>query len=51
MMQVITGLIGGMVILNVWVEVEDGVEDKAPCNYQETPLMDLPLQGEGVTIG
>ena len=40
-----------MLILTMWVEVEDGVEDKAPHNYQETPLVDLPLQGDGVLIG
>ena len=32
-MQVIVGLSGGMLILNVWVEVEDGVEDKATHDY------------------
>ena len=33
----------GMLILNVWVEVEDGVEDKVPHDYQETLLVDLSL--------
>ena len=39
-----------MLILSIWIEVEDGVEDKAPHDYQETPLVDLPLQGERVPI-
>ena len=39
-----------MFILNVWVEEEEGIEDKAPHDYQETFLVDLPLQGEGVPI-
>ena len=38
-------------ILNMWVEEEDGVEDKAPHDCKETPLVDLPLQGEEVPIG
>ena len=37
--------------LNVWLEVEDDIEDKVPHDYQETLLLDLPLQGEGVLIG
>ena len=49
-MWVIVGLSGGMLVLNVWAEVEDSVEDKASHNYQETFWVDLPLQGEGVQI-
>ena len=48
---VIMGLSGGMLVLSVWVGVEDGVEDRVPHNYWETLLVDLPLQGEGVQIG
>ena len=44
--QVVMGLSGGKLILNVWIEVEDGVEDKVPHNYWETLLVDLPFQGE-----
>ena len=29
-MQVIMGLSRGILILNKWVEVEDGIEDKVP---------------------
>ena len=39
-----------MLVLNVWVEAEDGVEDKAPHDSWETLLVDLPLQGEGIPI-
>ena len=35
---IIVGLSGRMLILSIWVEVEDGVEDKAPHNYWETLL-------------
>ena len=49
-MWVIVGLSGGMLILNVWVEVEDGVEDMVPHDYWETLPIDLPLQAEGVPI-
>ena len=40
----------GTLILIMWVEVEDGIEDKVPNNYRETLLVDLPLQGEGFPI-
>ena len=46
--QVIVGQNRGMFILNMWVEVEDGIEDH---DYWETLLVDLPLQGEGLLIG
>ena len=49
-MQVIGGLSKGILILNVWVEVENGIEDKALHDYQETLLVDLPFQREGVPI-
>ena len=49
-MQVIMGLSRRTLVLNVWVEVESGIEDKVPHNCQETLLVDLPLQGEGVSI-
>ena len=39
-----------MLIFNMWVEVEDSVEDKAPYNYQETLPVSIPLQGKGVLI-
>ena len=39
-----------MLILNMWVEVEDHIEEKAPHNYWETFPVDPPLQGEGVLI-
>ena len=39
------GLSGEMLVLSMWVELEDGVEDKAPNNYQVTLPVDLPLQG------
>ena len=48
--QVIMGLSGGTFVLNVWVEVEDAMEDKASHNNQETPQVDLPLQEKGVLI-
>ena len=32
-MQVIAALSRGMFILNVWVEVEDSVEDNVPHDY------------------
>ena len=48
--QLIVGLSRGMLVINVWVEVEDSIEDKVPHNYQETLLVGLPLQGEGVLI-
>ena len=47
---IIIRLSGRMVILSSWVEVEDGVEDEVPHNYQETLPVDLPLQEEGVQI-
>ena len=31
-------------------EVQDGIEHKAPHNYQQTLPVDLPLQWEGVLI-
>ena len=40
-----------MLVLNIWVEVEDGVEYKVPHDYEETLPVDLPLQEEGVQIG
>ena len=40
-----------MLILSVWVEVEDSIEDKVPHDYWETLPVDLPLQEEGVQIG
>ena len=43
---VIMGLSGGMLILKMWVEVEDGVEDKAPHHYWKIFLVDLPHWGE-----
>ena len=43
---VIVGLSRGMLILNMQVEVEDGVEDMVPHNCWGTLLVDLPLQGE-----
>ena len=43
--QVIMELSKGTLILNVWVEVKDGIEDKAHHNYQGTFLVDIPLQG------
>ena len=49
-MWVIMGLSREMLILNMWVEVEDSVEDRVAHDYQETLLVDLPLQGEGVLI-
>ena len=49
-MWVIMGLSGGMLILNMWVEVKEGIEDKMPHDYWETPPVDLPLQEEGVPI-
>ena len=49
-MWVITGLSRGMLILNVWVEVEDGIEDNVPNDYWETLPVDFPLQGQGVPI-
>ena len=40
-----------MLILSIWVEVEDGIEDKVPHSYWETLPVVLPLQEEGVQIG
>ena len=45
-MCVIVGLSTVMLILNVWIEVED----KVPHDYWETLPVDLPLQGEGVLM-
>ena len=33
MKQAIMGLSGRMHILSMWVEVEDGIEDKVPHDY------------------
>ena len=49
-MQVIIGLSGEILILSMWVEVEVGVEDKVPHDYQETLLVGLPLLEKGVPI-
>ena len=49
-MWVIMGLSRGMLIFNMWVEVEDGVKGKVPHDYQEMHPVDLPLQEEGVLI-
>ena len=35
-MWVITGLSREILFLNMWVDVEDGIEDKAPHNYWDT---------------
>ena len=32
-MLVIAGLSSRMLVLHVWVEVEDGIEDKVPHDY------------------
>ena len=40
-----------MLILSIWVEVEDGIEDKTPHDYLETLPVDLSLQEEGFQIG
>ena len=48
---VIMALGGGMLILNVQVEVEDDIENKVPHDYQGTLLMDLPLQGREFQTG
>ena len=32
-----------MLVLNMWVEVEDGIEDKVPHNCCETHPVDLPI--------
>ena len=47
---IIMGLSRGMLVLNIWVEVEDVVEDKVPHNYQETSSGSLS-SGGGVQIG
>ena len=39
-----------MLILSMWVEVEDGVEDKAHHDYLEILQVDLTLLGEEVLI-
>ena len=44
-MWVIMGLSGEMLILRMWVEVEDDIEDKAPHNCWDMFLEDLSLQG------
>ena len=44
------GLGGGMLIFSVWLEVEDGIEDKVPHGNQETLPVGLSLQEEGVQI-
>ena len=49
-MWVIMGLSGEMLILSMWVEVEDVIEDKAPQDCWYMLLVDLLLQGEGVPI-
>ena len=51
MKWVVMGLSGRKLILSIWVEVEDGMEDKVPHDYEETLLVDPPLQEEGVQIG
>ena len=45
------GLSRRKLILSIWIEVEDSIEEKVPHNYQETLPVDLPLQEEGVLIG
>ena len=40
-----------MLIHNVWVELEDGIEDKKPHSCRGTLPVDLPLQGKGVQNG
>ena len=47
-MQEITRLSREILILILWVEVENGIVEKVPHNYGETLLVDLPLQREGV---
>ena len=49
--QIIVGLSRRMLVLSVWVEVEDGMEDKEPHNYQETLLAYLPLQEGEFRLG
>ena len=49
-MLVIIGLSREMLVLSIWVEVEDGIEDKVSHDYQETLSVDLPFQGEGGLI-
>ena len=44
MKWLIMGLDGRTLILSIWVEVEDSVEDKEPHDYWETLPVDLPLQ-------
>ena len=44
--QVILEVSGRMLVLSVWVEVEDGIEEKVPCHYHKTSPVDLPLWGE-----
>ena len=41
-------IMGRMLVLSMWVEVEDGIEDRVPHDYWETLPVDLPLQEEGV---
>ena len=43
------GLSRETVVLNMWVEVEDGVEDRVAHDYQETLLVDVLHQG-GVPV-
>ena len=40
-----------MLVLSIWVQVDDSVENKVPHNYWETFPVDLPLWGEGVLTG
>ena len=49
-MWLIMGLSRDMLVLSIWVEAEDCIEDKAPHDYQETLPVDVPLSGEWVLI-
>ena len=49
--HITVGLCGGMLLPNMWVVVEDYIEDKVPHNYQETFLVDLPPQEKWVQTG
>ena len=50
-MQLITGLSKGMLILSILVKIGGGTEGKEGHSFLETPVVVHPLLGVGVLIG